>query len=193
MKPSIYLLILLLSGITIQAQTVILNVNQNYSIPETPTISQNGDTLKSSAFKGNQWYKDGKAIEGKKTQSLVIASSGNYMVTVTDSVSGCSSNSAAISVIKTDASILQTEDFRCVVYPNPNDGLFTVDIESDKTNPLILELLTVAGKSIVKKQVEHTQGKQRYQFGKYNLADGIYTLHVKFGSQTISRKLIVHK
>lgn len=193
MKPSIYLLFFLISGITVQAQTVILNVNQNYTIPETPTVTQNGDTLKSSAFKGNQWYKDGKAIEGKKNQSLIIASSGNYMVTVTDSVSGCSSHSESVSIIKTDASILQTKDFSCTVYPNPNNGLFTVEIESDKTELLILELLTITGKSIAKKEIDHVQGKQRYQFGRNKLTDGVYTLQVKLGSQIISRKLIINK
>ena len=59
--------------------------------------------------------------------------------------------------------------------------------------PLTLELLTINGKSVAKKKLEHIQGKQNYQFGKSNLVNGIYMLKIKFGSQIISRKLIINK
>ena len=192
MKLLIYLLFFLFSGITIQAQTVILNVIQNYSIPEIPTITQNTDTLKSSIETGNQWYKNGELLLDETKQTLVITHSGGYSVIVTNSF-GCSSLSEIFQAIKTDIAIIQTDDFSCNVFPNPNNGLFTVEVKSDKTDLFVLELLTISGKSVVRMKTEHTQGTQRYQFGKSNLVDGIYTLKIEFGSQIISRKLIINK
>ena len=86
----------------------------------------------------------------------------------------------------------QIAEINCKVYPNPNSGLFTVEIESDQSKPLVLELLTYEGKLIVKKTMEHQVGKQQIQFGKTNLADGVYTLRITLGNQTINRKLIVN-
>jgi hypothetical protein len=175
------------------AQTVTLNITQNYTLPETPVITQSSDTLKSSVPIGNQWYLGGEKIEGEINQSLIITGSGNYMVVFIDSVSGCSSYSEPISAIKTEISILQMKGFRCVVYPNPNNGFFTVEIESDKMEPIALDLLTINGRSVAKKEIKHIPGKQNYQFGKSNLVDGVYTLRIKFGSQITSQRIIVHK
>lgn len=191
MKQLIYLLFFLFSGITVQAQTVILNVIQNYSIPEIPTITQNTDTLMSSIETGNQWYKNGEPLLGETKQTLVITHSGEYSVIVTNSF-GCSSQSEIFQAIKTDIAIIQTYDFSYNIFPNPNNGLFTVEVKSDKTDLLILELLTISGKSVVKMKTEHTQGTQRYQFGKRNIVDGIYTLKIVFGSQRKNQKLIIN-
>lgn len=170
--------------------TVVVTLSVN-PLPEIPVIIQKGDTLQSSSSVGNQWLKEGVEIIGENKQILVITHSGNYAVNVTNS-SECSSQSVAYSAIKTDVPIIQIAEINCKVYPNPNSGLFTVEIESDQSKPLVLELLTYEGKLIVKKTMEHQVGKQQIQFGKTNLADGVYTLRITLGNQTINRKLIVN-
>lgn len=192
MKPFIYLLIFLSVVCTAKAQTITLNITQNYTLPETPVITQNDDLLNSSVSTGNQWYFNGTKIEGATQSSVVITKSGTYSVTVTNSA-GCSSASTNYAAIKTDVPVIQTVDFSCKVYPNPNNGLFTVEIESSQSNPLALELFSADGKLVAKQKMKFTSGSQTIQFGKTSLVNGVYTLQVKFGNQIVSRKLIVNQ
>ncbi len=197
MKQLTTLFLFLIIGFSViktsNAQIVTLEVNQNYELPETPTIIQDGDTLQSSAIYGNQWFKDGDEIEGETDQIMVIDSSGSYMVTVTDSSTGCSSYSKTIFVVKTAVSLIESEAFSCRVYPNPNNGLFTVEVESDKTGPVELKLFSINGKLLLSEQASHTPGEQQLQFGNNILMEGIYTLQINFAGKTKSHKLIVNQ
>lgn len=190
MKPFIYLLIFLSVVCTAKAQTVTLNIKQDYPLPETPEITQNGDLLNSSVSTGNQWYFNGTKLEGATQSSVVITKSGTYSVTVSNEV-GCSTASANYAAIKTDVPVIQTADFSCIVYPNPNNGLFTVEIESGQSDPLVLELYSADGKSVAKQKLKYASGRQTIQFGKASLVNGVYTLQIKFGNRIVSRKLIV--
>ncbi|HKS26160.1 MAG TPA: lamin tail domain-containing protein [Thermoanaerobaculia bacterium] len=81
--------------------------------PATPTITPNGPvtfcaggsvTLQSSSASGNQWSLNGSPIGGQTAQTLVVNSSGDYTVVVTQS--GCASAASAVTTVS--------------VNPNPN-------------------------------------------------------------------------
>ena len=80
-------------------------INAQPSIPSVPTISSSGLTvcsgtaltLTSSANSGNQWYRDGNAINGATGTTLNVIASGAYTVTET-SAAGCSTSSVASTV-----------------------------------------------------------------------------------------------
>ncbi len=86
------------------SNAIIVTVN---SIPTTPVITAGTSatfctggsvTLTSNATSGNQWYKDGVAINGSTNATLNVTASGSYTVKVT--VSGCeSAASNAIDVV----------------------------------------------------------------------------------------------
>jgi hypothetical protein len=57
--------------------------------PPQPTITQNGNTLESSAPSGNQWYKNGLLLQGATANTYTPNSAGAYTVKVTQN--GCSS------------------------------------------------------------------------------------------------------
>ena len=147
--------------------------------------------MKSSSLLVNQWFKDGVGIQGENKKTLLITRSGNYKVVTTNS-SGCSKESASYNAIKTDIPIIQTTDFTCKVFPNPNNGMFTIELEADQSETLVLELFTAEGKSVIKQTVKHPSGKLRIPFGKSNLADGVYNLRVKFGSNIRNQRIVVN-
>ena len=188
-----HLIVLFLNFICLMsaAQKITLEVHQDYEVPDIPFITQNADTLRSSSPVGNQWFKDGVELPGENSQKLVVSHSGNYKVGVTLG-SGCSSESSTYNAIKTDVSIIQTANFTCKVFPNPNSGIFTVELEADHSEVFDLELFTSNGESVVKQTVKHPTGTQQMQFGKASLASGVYYLQIKHGSNILSRQIIVN-
>jgi len=186
----LFIAFMLVMTILVSAQTVTLNIKQDYTLPKMPVITQNGDLLNSSVSTGNQWYFNGTKLEGATQSSVVITKSGTYSVTVSNEV-GCSTASANYAAIKTDVPVIQVDDFTCKVYPNPNNGLFIVEIESGQSNQLALELFSSDGKLVAKQKLKYASGRQTIQFGNANLVDGVYTLQIKYGNQIVSRKLIV--
>lgn len=191
MKKHLIVLFLSLICITAAAQKITLTVHQDYVVPDMPKITQNGDTLKSSSPIGNQWFKDGVELVGETKQTIVLANSGIYKVSVTLG-SGCSTESTTYSAIKTDVPIIQTEDFTCIVFPNPNNGMFTIRLESDQSEVFDLELFTSIGESVIKKSIKHPSGTQQIPFGKTSLANGVYYLQIKHGSNYLSRQIVVN-
>ena len=191
MKEHLIALFLGFACLTASAQTINLAIHQDDLTPDIPKISQNGDTLRSSSPIGNQWFKDEAQLVGEDKQTLVIASSGNYKVGVTLG-SGCSIESTTYNALKTDVPIIQTTDFTCKIFPNPNNGTFTVELESGRSVVLDLELFTSEGKSIVRQSVNHPAGTQQIPFGKASLADGVYYLQIKYGPTILSRQIIVN-
>ena len=88
------------------------------SIPETPTITprelqtlcDGGITLTSSSTSGNQWYLDGKPLDGATRQQFVASVPGDYTVVVT--ASGYSSKpSAATTVMENAAPVLSYQSY----------------------------------------------------------------------------------
>jgi hypothetical protein len=191
MKRNILILILNFIFLFASAQRITLAIHQNYLVPDIPIITQSDDTLHSSSPTGNQWFKDGMELPGENKQNLFVGSSGNYRVMVTYD-SGCSSESATFNALKTTIATIQTSEFTCKVFPNPNDGMFTIELESTKSEVLVLELFTSDGKSVVKQSVNHSSGTQQIPFGKALITAGIYYLQISFGPNTLSRKIIIN-
>jgi len=190
MKKHLIALFLSFICLTAASQRITLGIHQDYAVPDIPLITQTGDTLRSSSPIGNQWFKDGVELPGENNQKLIIVSSGNYKVGIILG-SGCSSESTILNAIKTDVSIIKTADFTCKVFPNPNNGMFTVELESDKPVVFELELFTSSGESVAKQTVNHPSGKLQIPFGKTSLADGVYYLQIKHDSNIVSRQIIV--
>jgi len=191
MKRNILLLSFFFICITSSAQIVTLAIHQDYLVPDIPVITQNGDILRSSSPIGNHWFKDGVELLGQINQTLSLTNSGIYTVSVTLG-SGCSRESKTYNAIKTDVPIIQTADFICRVFPNPNNGMFTVELESDHPYVFGLELFSSNGRSIVNKTVNYTSGIQHIPFGKSSIAKGVYYLQINFGSNVLSRQIIVN-
>ncbi len=191
MKKNILLLALNFIFLLASAQRITLAIHQEYAIPDIPIITQLSDTLKSSSPIGNQWFKDGVELLGENKQKLVVEGSGNYKVNVTYD-SGCSSESASFNAIKTDVTTIQTSEFTCKIFPNPNNGRFTIELESDKSGMFEFELFSSGGETILKQRIEHISGAQQIPFGKAALAKGVYYLQISYGTNVLSRKIIVN-
>ncbi|HYV95566.1 MAG TPA: PKD domain-containing protein [Chitinophagales bacterium] len=68
------------------------------ALPSPPVISQSNDTLMSSVASGYQWFMNGSIIPGATNQQLIITQSGDYSVTISDSV-GCPASDSIAAVL----------------------------------------------------------------------------------------------
>ena len=91
--------------------------------PSAPAITQIGDSLRSSATSGNQWYLNGTIISGATGQVYRPTVSGLYTVTVT--VNGCESPGSAALNFAITAVVAPNFDRFFRITPNPtNDMVF---------------------------------------------------------------------
>lgn len=116
---------------------LIVSVNP---IPEAPTISIDDNMLVSDATEGNQWYDSNGPIDGVTGQSFQPMVTETYYVIVTSEF-GCESEmSNSIYFIYTG--IAEEKNIQKIsLYPNPNNGIFTVELGNYKGENVSIKVL----------------------------------------------------
>ncbi|HSI91148.1 MAG TPA: T9SS type A sorting domain-containing protein [Adhaeribacter sp.] len=142
--------------------------------PATPTITQNGGTLTSSAATGNQWYLNGTAIAGATSQTHVTTTNGAYTLIVTGANTCPSPVSATVNVTNTGVADALA-GMSVQVYPNPASGSFNVKLNGYQKEATMV-LYNLAGQQItVEKLAADGQAKNINIRG---LAAGTYLLKI---------------
>lgn len=150
--------------------------------PPPPVITVEGNTLRSSANQGNQWFFHDVIIQGATRQEYTIVKSGNYSAVVT--LSGCQSDTSNILyAILTDMNEVNlNRSFK--VYPNPFYDTFTVE-PTDNTSSYRYEIRAITGQS-----VKNGEGKGKTIIYGINLNSGIYTIIIDYGKNTETMRII---
>ncbi|MBS1780526.1 MAG: T9SS type A sorting domain-containing protein [Bacteroidetes bacterium] len=174
--------------------TVQVNVNTNITHPSV-TITASPDTniaplttvtfiahVVNCAHPAYQWYRNGVAIAGAVRDSFVLASLNNNDV-ITCKVncgdacprpSDTASNPITIHVSSGINTIKTPSPFS--IYPNPNNGSFTI-VGKVQTNNTTIELLDITGKQMYRKQIATGNGEINEQL-QLDLRPGIYILKI---------------
>jgi hypothetical protein len=158
-------------------------------IPAAPVVTINGNLLLSSATSGNQWYFEGTLIPGAINQTYQTTQSGWYWVKVT--INGCSSDTSNnVNVIMTGEQNLPSGTIN--VYPVPNNGRFTVSIDSPSLEPFTISVFNNLGVKI--NEVDDIHVRNHYnQVIELNPVNGIYTVVVRNSNFQTIRKVVVNK
>lgn len=152
-----------------------------YSVPATPTISQVGNTLTSSASTGNQWYYNSSIIQGSTATTCAVTQSGTYQVLVTDA-NGCTAMSAAYT---TSVGILESlaKNESITIYPNPTQNIIYLSVPTSMVS-FETQLMDIYGKLIYRNLNQST-------IDLSNLSNGIYFLGISVNGKSIQRNKIV--
>ncbi len=129
------------------------------------------NTLESNYANGNQWYFDGKVVEGGTAQKIKATQSGTYRLEV-------STNGCLISVEKEFVVVGEGNSEPGVrAYPNPVNGILTIEIDGDEKASG--EAFSVTGVKIASLEFTNQNGKQvgRYDFS--NVSSGVYVIKVE--------------
>lgn len=79
------------------------------------------------------------------------------------------------------------------VFPNPNNGNFTVKLSSDNNNTIRMQIRNVVGESIYSEENINVNGEfvKTIDFSRY--AEGIYFLVIESGNKVATEKIVVQK
>jgi hypothetical protein len=150
--------------------------------PIQPIITNNNTVLSSTnGYASYQWYLDGLLITGANDSVYAALQNGNYQVEVFNSF-GCSTFS---SITTTTTVGINEHSINGTIYPNPNNGAFTVETNQ---NNVTLSLYSSLGKLISTKYATESR-IHTYQ----NLATGTYFLLLSDDFQVVYKKIVVLK
>lgn len=153
-----------------------------YAQPPVPTITFVGVVLTSSPGNSYVWYLDGIQIMGATSQNYTPTEVGDYTVQIT-SASGCTLLSEAFNIptVGLNSSALSA----LKVYPNPSNGIFTVEGVEDFQSATIT-IVDAMAKTIYSMLMEHSSEKLNLS----NVKSGIYFMMIK-GNRTVHKEVIV--
>ncbi len=162
------------------------------AIPATPSISEAGTLLTSSAATGNQWYLDGSPIGGATGTTHTATQDGAYTVVVT--VNGCSSAaSAPVNITLTGIDQVGKEIF-FTIYPNPSAGAFNVSFNAPFNTTYKLEFRNVLGQLIYQEIVTDFSGQYSKQMNLGDCDPGMYVVSLTgLDNQTKISRLFILK
>ena len=160
-------------------------------VPSAPVITSSGDTLHSSAPAGNQWYFNGTAIAGATTQTWVAMQTGWYSDIVT--LNGCSSDTSnRIYILKVGIGEPPSST-DVVLYPNPNDGEFTLMFSSPKEDKYDVKVFNSLGVQIFELKNIDAVGKTRQIIDLRPAPNGVYTAIISNNAGSVVKKIVINK
>lgn len=117
-----------------------------------------------------------------------------YLLTVIDNY-GCSFSveyivNARNQAVGTDFDLTQ-QTLRAVLFPNPNNGEFKVKLNGRPSDKINLTIFDNAGKVIKNQTIQNFIGEHTESF-QLQLVNGVYTLHIDSGTETLSRQFIIN-
>lgn len=79
----------------------------------------------------------------------------------------------------------------CVLYPNPNNGQFTIDYTSDKSEEISIEVINIAGSKMAVKTWNVNNGNNRHQLDLSGYSKGFYIVRVVSPDGYVNIKTLV--
>jgi hypothetical protein len=81
------------------------------------------------------------------------------------------------------------------VYPNPSNGIFTLQAETAERNVSMaqVKMIDMFGKTVAQYNVPVTNGSIRKQMNTTQLPNGLYTMVYTIGNTTKTVKMVIQK
>jgi hypothetical protein len=162
-----------------------------YPLPPKPMITRTGDVLTAPAAMAWQWYREGAEILNSTAQTHAAVETGNYTVRITDN-NGCEALSDPIAVNTLPVDEGQAVRQRFHIYPNPAEGMFSVDVELETSAVAVITLHDLLGREL--RRIARDEVRQSFteRIDLRELHPGLYILRLSAGSQSQTRMLIVN-
>lgn len=144
-----------------------------------------------SGFASYQWLLNGTPlVPSGQTQSYTPVVNGSYSLVITNS-SGCSDTSNVVNVFNVGIEEVGVFNNSISIYPNPGNGLFTINMELEALSDVTVNLIDLTGKTVYSESLGMNNGNITKTVDASHLASGVYTVHIVTEKGTARRKLII--
>jgi hypothetical protein len=159
-------------------------------IPPTPTVTASGELLTSSAPAGNQWYFEGTMIAGATGQTYIATATGYYWVVVT--LNGCSSDESNHEyVVITGMEKKETGNYS--VYPVPNDGRFTISINTPVSQIFSISIYNNLGIKVYFENDVEVNSMLTKSIDLRPMPTGVYSIVFQSQDNKVVRKILINR
>ncbi len=127
---------------------------------------------------------------GENTQTIDVDSAGTYTVQVTDA-NGCVGGDAIVVniVSGTNQSAISNHQ-SLIVYPNPNTGRFTLEIDLQENTELSIQFYHFTGQLIHSEEIRSIAGTYTQQINLSEYAKGVYYVQVVTEAGVLTKKFV---
>lgn len=161
-------------------------------LPTKPEIIYDNFTLEVETNSSIiQWYIDGVISDEHKNKKVIAPDkNGNYSVEVFEETGNCSNTSDEydVSWMSVEENISQE---KIIISPNPNNGNFTLNIETELTGQVEFNVLDLNGKKVFTQKSLINSTNYSKDFKLPELSKGVYILNIKSNAKEINKKFIV--
>jgi len=157
-------------------------------IPATPVITLIGNVLQSNIPDGNQWFLNDTLIPGATGTTFHVLEEGDYWDKVI--INGCASDTSNhIYVIITG--IENPVGKGISLYPNPNDGTFTLRFNQTTDESYVVMVVNQLGLKVTEKELLVKPGNSEHQIDLRPLPIGVYTILISGETKRVVKKIVV--
>jgi hypothetical protein len=79
----------------------------------------------------------------------------------------------------------------CVIYPNPNNGRFTIDYTASAGDQLAVHVFDLTGQQVYTETRNVNTGNNQMSIDLHELPAGVYMVNVTAGTGTMSAKVLI--
>jgi hypothetical protein len=148
------------------------------------------------AVTGGTWSTGSSAIASVSATGVVRGIAGGSAVISYTTTNSCGPRSATFTVnvltggsCPSEVGTLQPVVSSMQVYPNPTDGMFTIELPATNASATIT-IIDVLGKTVLVREVDNAQGS-RASINLLDVAAGSYIIKVTSGSQSFRDKIVI--
>lgn len=161
-------------------------------VPPQPTITERLDTLISSADFGNNWYWNGKPLGITTKKCYTGQIKGLYSVQVI-TAPNCESIMSDPYDFISGVNELTYNVNEVNVFPNPNNGIFSLEINPIYSSNVKYEIINNLGEVLLKRESGLMDSRKIEQIDLSELADGCYYLNINLNDRKYMMKIIIAK
>ncbi len=171
-------------GSTIFEQSVLIGANEL----SKPTIVVNGSVLTSQQpGVSYQWFVNGQLVPTATERSFTVTGDGTYQVAIFDAICNRISEPIVISAIPDQE--VELSRFGIFIGPIPSEEKLNINISNDYFGPVTLQLIDMAGREYLVKQVAKSSQELDVEMNLPGPA-GLYILRISTNNLTLHKKVI---
>ncbi|MFT6982503.1 MAG: hypothetical protein ACJAUD_001270 [Crocinitomicaceae bacterium] len=132
-----------------------------------------------------EWISDGQNEPDNYRMRMIHSEEEDFtLVIVTENLSNESNEAAHV---KRE----MAQENEMVVFPNPNNGIFTIQFDQQEKRKTKIEIVDAQGKLVFEESLGKFSGQYKKEIDLKNRGTGIYIIKIQQGKKMVSNKVIV--